>query len=567
MRGTPRSKSGNYTHAHCGWRWVNVVLALGALVGTSTGCALIYGLDGYSISSDDAGSPLEGQDSSTDPDADVESDTSSPTEPDSATTYVDAAPPGCVSHAECAALATSAGQDDATICVRATGQCVPLRTEDCPTVFGDYKNENAIVLGALVKSGSNLTFERSVFLAAEEINSAGVPARNAGGSPRPLVIVSCDPGAALMRATRHLAEDLHVPAIVGPLSDGAVIEATQQVTSKSGTLLLSPSAQSSSVTNLSDNDLTWRNVTSDTQRAKLLIDQVNDLETLLRSTRTVTSVKLGVVHQNDARGLSVRDSIGGKLLLNGRFMNDPFNAGFVSIDAYAMPGDAAAKAIVTKYTRTFTPDIVLVTSEDQIHNLIVPLEAALTAARATVKPYYICTDAAKTKTLLDAIAVGGLPADIRRRIRGIGAKPSSASESTLAAFAAAYAAKNGALTDPIASAPAYDATYAIAAAIAATPSTEPSGASVAEGLRRLGVGAPMSVGANLVQGMLTEAARGSISLRGTLSIMRWDSNGDVLDGTLEVWCIGRAVVPTFGSSGRTMEVQSQVVGGGFIQCQ
>jgi ABC-type branched-subunit amino acid transport system substrate-binding protein len=525
---------------------VRSFLTLAALVGGSGGCALLYQLDTYSVSSGDAGlAAASGADSGR-PELDAGANT-------------------CVSNAACATAASLAGQDDATVCVRSTGKCVALRSVDCPGVQGDYLNDDAIFIGSLLGSDGNSALERAALLAAEEIRS--LPPTIEGGANRPLVVVSCDPHTDVLRATRHLAEDLRVPAIVGPLSDQDVIAATQQVTSKSGTLLFSPNAQSSSISNLSDADLTWRNLPSDSQRANLLIDQLNELETLLRSTRALTSIRFAAVYQNDVRGLSVRDSIAGKLLLNGRFINDAFNAGFVSLDSYGAPGDSATKALVSKYASTFKPDMILVTSEDQVANLIIPLENALTAARATLRPYYICTDAAKTKTLLDAIESGTLPADIRRRIRGVGVKPDTASESALAAFTTLYTTRHGAIANPIAAAPAYDATYAIAAAIAATPTRAPSGASIAEGLRQLGVGTPVSIGAKDVNAMLSSAARGSISLRGTLSLMRWEPSGDVLEGTLEVWCIGRAAVPAFGSSGRTMDVQAQVIGGGFIQCQ
>ncbi len=532
-------------------KWVRTALTFAALSVASAGCALAYGLDDYAIVEKKEGSALS----------------PSPDARDAAKPEPDASPAGCASNAECAAAARRDGHDEAVVCVRSKGKCVPLRSSDCNTISGDYRDEDAVVVGALLHDERDPSLERASFLAADEINSVGLPKLAESGRARPLVVVSCDGRGDVVRAARHLAEDLGVVAIVGPVADEDAVRVTQQVTSRSGTLLLSPSAAASSLSELSDNGLTWRNLPSDSQRANLLIDQLNELETLLRSTRSLTSVKFALPHASDVGGQSVRDSIATKLLLNGRFLNDAFNAGFVSVDAYGAPADVAQKALATKYADIFKPDLVMVTSEDQIQNLVIPLEKALTAARVTVRPYYVAVGALKTRALLDAIQSGELPADIKRRIRGVGSKADTDSEPVLAAFVAAYTAKHGAPPAPTRIAPAYDAVYAIAAAVSATPKLAPTGASVAEGLRQIGVGPPVGVGASEVEALLRGAASGALSLRGTLSPMRWDPNGDILGGTLEVWCIGGTTSSTFGSSGRAMDVQSQVIGGRFVQCQ
>ncbi len=528
---------------------VRTVLTFAALSVASAGCAIAFQLDDYAIAEPKKGAAL------------------SPDARDAAKLEPDAAPAACASNAECAAAARQDGQDEAVVCVRSKGKCVPLRSIDCNTISGDYRDEDAVVVGTLLHDDRDPSLERASFLAAEEINSVGLPKVAESGRARPLVVVSCDGRGDVVRAARHLAEDLGVVAIVGPVADEDAVRVTQQVTSRSGTLLLSPSAAASSLSELSDNGLTWRNVPSDSQRAKLLIDQLNELETLLRSTRSLTSVKFALPHASDVGGQSVRESIATKLLLNGRFLNDAFNAGFVSIDAYGAPADAAQRALVTKYADSFKPDLVMVTSEDQIQNLVIPLEKALTAARVTTRPYYVAVGALRTRALLDAIQSGELPADIKRRIRGVGSKADTDSGPVLAAFVAAYTAKHGAPPAPTLIAPAYDAVYAIAAAVSATPKRAPTGASVAEGLRQIGVGPPLGVGASEVEALLRGAASGALSLRGTLSAMRWDPNGDILGGTLEVWCIGGTTSSSFGSSGRAMDVQSQVIGGRFVQCQ
>jgi ABC-type branched-subunit amino acid transport system substrate-binding protein len=350
------------------------------------------------------------------------------------------------------------------------------------------------------------------------------------------------------------------------------VTVTQQVSAKGGTRIMTPTSLASAISNLADEGLTWRAVPSDTQRAKLVIEQMNALETLLRTTRGLTTVKLGIVHPTDALGLSAHDAVSGKLILNGRFINDPLNAANVSVDSY-QPVDAAAEsAIATKYAVTFKPDIVFITAEDQIANLMLPLEKALTAARAVNRPYYVLTDAAKADALLAAIGASTLPSDIRRRIRGVGVRPDASSAAVLAEFVATYTSRYGAAPPgsfAASAAVSYDAMYAFAYALAATPELPPSGASVAQGLRALGVGDSYAVGAKTAsQVMSILAARKSVSLRGTFGPLLWDSSGDITAGSVEVWCIGGpAGAPAFGSSGLTMDVSTQVVGGAFVQCQ
>lgn len=461
--------------------------------------------------------------------------------------------------------------------MKSTGQCAPLLTADCPLVYGDYHDDHAILLGTLLgKRAGEATFpalEASAFLAAEEINSAaaggGLPPPTSHGAVRPLVIIGCNSSINVLTAARHLIDDLHVPAIVGPTAGEDVVDVTQQISAKAGTLIMTPTSQASSISNLADNDLTWRDIPSDSQRAKLVIDQMAALERLLRATRGLTTVKLGIVHRTDALGLSARDSIGGKLIINGLFINDAANAGNVSLDSYP-PGDASSlSTIAAKYAQTFRPDILFITAPEQVASFLVPLEQALTASRVVDRPYYVCTDAAKTQAFLDAVAAATLPADVRRRVRGIGVRPDVGSAAALESFGAAFTARYGHPPSALMTSSAYDALYAIAYAIAATPDMAVTGASVAHGLRALGVGDAVAVGAKDAGRILMNLAAGrSISLRGTFGPLQWDPSGDIAGGTVEVWCIGTAAgAPAFGSSGLTMDVQTQVIGGAFVQCQ
>jgi ABC-type branched-subunit amino acid transport system substrate-binding protein len=532
------------------------LLFLSAITLLAGGCAALHHLDDYTVAEGASGS------SGSSPNAPAPSTSST-----SGTTPSSTQATACTSNRACmehGTLANGLGvPSPPSVCVKATGKCTPLTTTECPRFVGDPANDDALVLGTLLGAadGSASVLEQAAVLAAEEINAA-----------RPLVVVGCNPADDVLKATRHLVEALRVPAIIGPVAGEDVVSATQQVSAKGGTLVMTPTSPVSSISNLADDDLTWRAVPSDAQRAKLVIEQINELETLLRTTRRLTNIKLGIVHPSDALGVSARDSISTKLILNSRFISDAANAGFVSVDGYPKGDKDAQGSIAANYAATFKPDIVFLTSAEQIDDLVLPLEQALTIARVVDRPYYLLGDAGKTEALLERIAGTGLPADIKRRIRGVGVKPDSMSAPILAEFSAAFASRHGAeptLSVLPSAAASYDAMYAIAYAIAATPEMALSGPRVAQGLRTLAVGDAVTVGGKSVAAVVQQLAfHQSVSLRGTFGPMQWDASGDIRAGTLEVWCVGmKDGAPSFGSSGLTMDVQTQVIGGAFVQCQ
>ena len=66
--------------------------------------------------------------------------------------------------------------------------------------------------------------------------------------------------------------------MLGPREAEDVIDVTQQVSAKGGTLLLTPTSTATAIAYLADADLTWRAAPSDSQRANLVIAQMNALE-------------------------------------------------------------------------------------------------------------------------------------------------------------------------------------------------------------------------------------------------------------------------------------------------
>jgi ABC-type branched-subunit amino acid transport system substrate-binding protein len=487
-----------------------------------------------------------------------------------ATTNADSEP-ACESNARCTDDATkAAGASDpvAAVCVKGSGRCVPLLSEDCDAITGDYLNEDAIVIGSLfstqgAQAATNLQRQQSAMLAVTQINDVGgIPW--AGGTPRKLVLVSCNETTDLTRAGDHLVGDLRVPAIVGPNTSQDTLDLSASVSVPGGTVVMSPTAVASSVGALLDNDLTWLMVPTDVQRAPLMVSQINALETELKSKRNTSTIKLGIVYRDDALGIGTRTSLN-NLKLNGKSLSDPTNLGnHVHISPYQF-GAADQAPLVAEYA-AFLPDIVVLAgTAEAITQVMVPLEAAWPAG--TPRPEYVLIDSVKVPELITAATDSD---DLRTRVRGTGITPSPSSTDVYNSFKLDYQVAYPGTTMVSGMGPAYDATYAIAFALAAEQDQPVSGDAVKAGLRKLTGGTmEIDLGPTRVLPAFQKLAQGDkIDAHGTFTSLAWSGDGTVLGGTIEMWCIGTAAgKPGYQSSGLTYDLMTDTQVGEFKPCQ
>ena len=463
------------------------------------------------------------------------------------------------------------GPDDgvvAAVCVKPAYKCAPLRSQDCATVTGDFRNDNAIVIGSIfqttgAQSATNLARQKSAMMAVNLVNEAGgVPAGDSSHKGRPLVLVSCDGSADLVRAGNHLASDLGVPAIVGPNNSQDTLDLSSKVTIEKGTVLLTPTAVASSITALLDDDLTWLMAPSDVQRAVMMIQQLGELEKQLKAERGVDAIKLGVAFRNDALGIGTRTSLN-ELVLNGRSLVDSINSGSVRIDPYD-PAAANQDAVVAGQIAHAPDIVVLAGTAESITRVMQPLEAGWNAEKP--RPHYILIDPAKVPELL-TVAENG---DLRSRIRGTGAVSGPSSKSVYDAFRIEYGVRYpGETATTSGMGPSHDAVFAIAFALAASAGEPVSGHAVARGLRKLAGGETtvLAQSTQIRSAFQALAGGNKISAIGTFCPFDWDANGAVKGGTLEVWCIGQSNgKPAFGSSGLTYDLAKGEYAGEFKAC-
>lgn len=470
--------------------------------------------------------------------------------------------PECTSNRECS---DDAGEP--AVCLKPEGRCVALSNEQCRTVTGDHRNDNAVVIGSLfttsgAQAAINLARQQSATLAVEQINAAGGVPAGSSAAARPLVMVSCD-ATELLPAARHLAEELRVPAIVGPNTSQDTLDVSTQVTIPAGTLVMTPSGIASDIASLIDEDLTWLMVASDVQRAPLMIHQINALEQQLREERERDEVKLGIIFRNDALGVGTRTSMNG-LVLNGEPLSAPVNLGNnIQIDPYE-PAVMDRAELIQKYVE-FAPDIVVLAgTAEAITTVMVPLEEGWADNQ---RPHYVLVDPLKTPELLAAAQ----NTDLRHRVRGTGATPSPEAQPVYDAFRVDYQVRYPGTPSTFSGmGPAYDATYAIAFALAATSDLPVSGANLARGLRKIGAGATrIEIGATKARAAFQRLAAGEeITAIGTFAPLRWDENGALVSNTLEIWCIGASSgTPSYESSGLTYDLTTGQVAGEYRPCE
>jgi ABC-type branched-subunit amino acid transport system substrate-binding protein len=299
-----------------------------------------------------------------------------------------------------------------------------------------------------------------------------------------------------------------------------------------------------------------------------MIHQLNDIEAQLKQDRGLTHVKLGVIYRSDALGVGTRTSLD-TLVINGKPISDGVNLGQnVKITPYDFT-QADQNAIVSDYLK-FMPDIiVLAGTAEAITKVMVPLEQKWPKGDAGpgYRPFYVLIDSVKVPDLITAVTGND---DLRRRVRGTGITPTTTSSAVNNAFQIDFTARYPGSSAKISGmGPSYDALYSIAFALAATSDQPATGKAVATGLRRLAGGSTViqTSGTKALAAFQKLSSGEKITALGTFAPLDWDTNGAVVGGALEMWCInGTGATPAYQSSGLTFDIKTQKFSGTYTQC-
>jgi len=392
----------------------------------------------------------------------------------------------------------------------------------CPTLFGATEEEvkagRAVVIGSLLPltgglSGVGPLMEKAVWLAADQINQLG------GVDGRKLAVLSCDDGTGgddkAVNAARHLVAQVGVQAIVGPAASSTSILVLGSVARPAGVVLVSPSATSPDLTAQLDDDLLWRTAPSDEIQGAAVSAWLKG-EGIER---------VAVVTRNDSYGNALGDAIRRSYCP----MCTPEQLFTRSYD----PAMLNAAEVVTAL-QAFGPQATVFVSyfDDGV-----ALLNASGAAMGVPLDRFVLTDGVRDARIVTEVTHPEVLDAL------FGTAPATPAGETYAAFVSDFRGRWATDAGQF-SANAYDATYLLALAIAAAgEGATPTGAQIAQNLKRLSIGPSVAVG----RGQFLEALRAlrasetaTINLQGASGPLDFDPRTGEAPADIEGWRVNRA---------------------------
>jgi len=448
-------------------------------------------------------------------------------------------PGECRNHADCASL-----RDDPWICRASDAVCVPLLSEHCQTLLGDYQNDQAIFLGSLLQTKgesatTGLPVENAIRLAIKDFEQAGngLPPAPGRSARRPLVLIGCNSGVDPIAAARHLTNVVQVPAIIGASFSGVTIQVATEVTIPGKTLLLSPSATSAAITQLQDDNLVWRTAPSDDLQAAAVQQFVPRVEAHLREDLSLSDepIRLAIAYKGDSYGRGLTDTVESALSFNGKPVAQNKD-NYLRLDYGNPTAEALARAV--EELLAFEPHIVLIFgSTGGVTGVFKPLEEQW--ANPQYRPRYIFSDGGVVNELWMFVNDDD---ELRRRIRGTVPGTDNALFRT---FRSSYNAvfDDGTSPDVFGAAGGYDAVYLLAYAAVSIGSKKITGPNLVEGLKIVAAsgnesGQALDVGLNFINDAFATIASGqALNFEGASGPLDFDvQTGEALSD-IQVWCL------------------------------
>ena len=452
---------------------------------------------------------------------------------------VDAPAAQCTTNTQCMKMLGG----KAAVC-NPKGKCAALASEDCdvladPTALA---SDDTVWFGTLLpRQDPDFQVELgAIDLARQDFAQmmSGFAYGGAGGVVRPLGLVACDDVADVMRAARHLVDDVGVPAVIGFRSAAEVVDVGSALLLRRGVAAVVPLSTSPLVTSLPDElappRLIWRTTFSSAQSAKVMARFVLDvLEPRVRSAPNGRRVRIAFVRDKSRGGATWDALMLDKLRFNGKSIaenGDDF-ARFV-IDTSSpetMAADAKAAAVAVD---AFAPDIIL-WSVDNIPtaNFIDLVERGWTARH---RPFYMSVGQLST----DTFRWIGASAERRRRFFGIVSLPSTLVNARFVMHYNEAATTRVAPTDAPNS--SYDAFYLLAYAAYALGDKPITGRGLSRAIERLvPPGKPIDVGpAGIFDAYATLRRGANIDLNGAFGALDFDVATGEQPFHFAVVCVG-----------------------------
>jgi len=453
---------------------------------------------------------------------------------------------GCTTNAAC--VAENLGEPYA--CLVPGEECVPLKTEECPLVFGDFEDDNAVYFGAFlnVPAASPLSqmSTLNVRLAVDEFNGSvgGLPGGPLG-KLRPLVGVICRNDSALVDAgAAHLIGELRVPAIISHLASADNKRFFVNHALNERVLVMNPGFADNSLTALSSGGLFWHMIGDIRDVGPAYAPLLSRIETFLSREEPLRVAML--VSRRYAEE-SIADTITPLLRFNGKSVLENGDD-FFSMAVTALSDDPNADyAAVNEALLEFRPHVVIaLTREEFVYKILPAIEGGWPgASTGQPRPFYVLPNALSGNLdLLNFVAQGsGTNTSEAKRARFVGVAPASAEDLTLYnQFLIRFRTAYPRFENPGGFENFYDSVYMLANAMFAAGSVPNlTGPDIARGMQRI-VGGSVTVDVGpttIADGFSALAAGGNILLNGTMGPANFDPGVGARRGNGSVYCIQR----------------------------
>jgi branched-chain amino acid transport system substrate-binding protein len=358
---------------------------------------------------------------------------------------------------------------------------------------------------------------------------------------------------------------VRVPGIVGSAFSGVTLNIATKVTIPAGTLIISPSSTSPSITDLQDNGLVWRTAPSDALQAIPLVKLVADFEDEIRvqlAMDETDKITVAMTVKGDAYGTGLANAASTKLVFNGAPAVQQSNE-FVRKD---YPEASADFEAVTDDVVAKRPHIVLlIGTTEAVVDILPKIENkwSMLSPAPAYKPRYLVSDGGRIEELTDF--VGGNN-ELRQRVFGTAPGRTTPLYNEFVSRVKAFLGIDpGTYADN-----AYDASLLLTYALVASSQELPTGAGINEGLKRTVGGATVTAGPAALNTGFTAllGEDGKIDYDGVSGPLDFDVNKGEADADIDVWCIALDSQnnSVFTSSGQYYDSASKMVVGTRTAC-
>jgi hypothetical protein len=455
-------------------------------------------------------------------------------------------PGGCISNAQC--VQDNLGEPYA--CLVPGKDCVPLKTDACPLVFGDYEHENAVYLGAFLNVPASAPLSQmstlNVRLAVDEFNGSvgGLPGGPLG-KLRPLVTVVCRNDATLIEAgAAHLIEELAVPAVLShlPSADNKRFFVDHALPKQ--ILVMNPGFADNTLTSLSNNGLFWHVIGDIRDVGPAYVPLLARVEAYLAPSEPLRVAMLVSKRYGEE---SIANTITPTLRFNGKSVTENGSSFFTASVPALADEPAADYSTVNSALLAFRPHVVIaLTREEFASKILPPLEGGWAgAASGQARPFYLLpTSLSGNLDLLNYVALdSGSNTSEGKRKRFVGVAPESAADLTLYdQFLVRFRTSYPQFQNPGGFENFYDAVYLLGNAMFAAGSVPKlTGPDIARGMQRIIAGnLQIDVGpTKIADGFSALAAGGNIRINGTMGLADFDPGVGSRHGNGSVYCIQR----------------------------